>query len=305
MKEKILGFLTLVQIYSVVTSVMPFLLGALFVATYYQMFNWGYSILLLVAEVFFHLAVNTHNQYVDYFHFKSDPKLFANSYNNTLVRHNITPRFAIITAYTLAGISGIIGIYLTVKTGWFLLLIGVLSFIVGYFYSGGKHSISYTPFGEFASGITMGYFITLITVYINIANTPQFENIFWLKTLLISLISIFAISNVMLANNIADLDEDLKINRKTIVAYIGVKNSMILWVASYVLGYLAIVASIILGYLPWYCLIFLVLTFPMVYKKTMEFVNKPDKATTFVNSIMNAQILLLAVMIGCVIDLFI
>ncbi len=304
MGKQIKEFFILTQIYSVVTSIMPVLLGIMFVGLYYKTINIGLSILLFIAVVLFHLAVNVHNQYVDYYKYKNQPDVFKNSVNNTLKINHISPRKTRWTTIILAGISALIGLYLFSQTGWFILLIGIISFAIGYLYSGGIKSISYTPFGELVSGLTMGYNITLLAVYINLENTPQFAWNFILKTALVSLIAVFAISNIMLANNISDAKEDLTVGRKTIVAYLGQKKSLRVWVLSYVLGYLAIIVSVLLGYLPWYCFLILVLTMPLIIKNSVGFVKNPSKVLTFVNSVKNAQILLISVLIGGLISLF-
>lgn len=148
------------------------------------------------------------------------------------------------------------------------------------------------------SGLTMGYNITLLAVYVNFYNDLNFEWSFIWKTALVSLVAVFAISNIMLANNISDASEDLKVGRKTLVAYLGQEKSKLVWVVSYFVGYLAVLSSVVLGYLPWYCLAFLVVTSPLVVINSIKFIKKPSKALTFVNSVKNAQILLVSVLVG-------
>ncbi|AUI72381.1 1,4-dihydroxy-2-naphthoate polyprenyltransferase [Companilactobacillus alimentarius] len=291
-------FFDLTKIYSAVTSVMPTLLGFMFVGVYYRDFNLGLSILLFIAVVLFHLAVNVHNQYVDYYKYQKQPDVFKNSVNNTLNRRQISPQLAFKTMSALAIISAIIGLYLVFQTGFFILVVGLISFAIGYLYSGGRKSIAYSPFGEVVSGLTMGYNITLLAVYVNFYNDLNFEWSFIWKTALVSLVAVFAISNIMLANNISDASEDLKVGRKTLVAYLGQEKSKLVWVVSYFVGYLAVLSSVVLGYLPWYCLAFLVVTSPLVVINSIKFIKKPSKALTFVNSVKNAQILLVSVLVG-------
>lgn len=297
-------FFILTQIYSVVTSIMPALLGMMFVGLYYGEFKLGLSLWLFVAVVLFHLAVNVHNQYVDYYKYKSQPTVFKNSVNNTLKVNHISPRHAQVLTIVLTLISALIGLYLVFKTGFFVLVIGIISFLIGYLYSGGFKSISYSPFGELVSGLTMGYNITLLAVFVNLEGTSAFEWNFILKTALVSLVAVFAISNIMLANNISDAKEDKKVGRRTIVAYLGQKKSLLVWIISYILGYVAVLLSVILGYLPVYCLVVLIVTMPLVILNSVKFVKKPSKVVTFVNSVKNAQILLISVIIGGIISLF-
>ena len=211
-------FAALVQAQTTVISALPYLLGCAFTYFYYRHFNLGDTILLFIAVISFHLAVNGHNQYTDYQRFTTSGSV---SENNIIAKFKIALPWARLIIGSLVLISAIIGIYLTIKAGWPLLLIGILSFIIGYAYSGGHHPILKTPLGEPASGITMGYNITLLAIYINIYNSHQFDPFFWLTGLLVSLPAILVISNVMLGNNICDRKEDVQIGKRTLVYYIG------------------------------------------------------------------------------------
>lgn len=283
-------FAALVQAQTTVISALPYLLGCVFTYFYYRHFNLGDTVLLFVAVICFHLAVNGHNQYTDYRRFTASGSA---SKNNIIARFKIPLPWARWIIGSLVLISAIIGIYLTIKTGWFLLLIGILSFIIGYAYSGGHHPILKTPLGEPASGITMGYNITLLAIYINIYNSPRFDPFFWLKGLLISLPAILVISNVMLGNNICDRDEDVRIGKRTLVYYIGRPASMKVLVSCYVLSYVAIVVAIAFRYLPGFVL-FSLLTIPFVYRRIKAFIRQPDKMTTFFNILISLQLILIS-----------
>ena len=282
----------LLQAQTFVISLLPFLIGLTFAIFYYRQVNWGGSLLLLIAVVAFHFAVNGHNQYTDYRRFEKDTRV-THSQNNIIARYHIDLKWARLVIGSLTGLATIIGIYLTIKTGWILLLIGCLSFIVGYSYSGGHHPILKTPLGEPASGITMGYNITLLGIYINIYNAPHFDPWFWLKGLLVALPAILVISNVMLANNTCDRDEDVVIGKRTLVYYIGRNAALKLLLACYASAYIAIILTVLAKYLPFWTLGSL-LTIPIVWQRSVIFVHDPQKATTFFNVIINLQLILVS-----------
>ncbi|MBB1062534.1 prenyltransferase [Limosilactobacillus fastidiosus] len=293
-------FAALVQAQTTVISALPYLLGCAFTYFYYRHFNLGDTILLFIAVISFHLAVNGHNQYTDYQRFTSSGSV---SENNIIAKFKIALPWARLIIGSLVLISAIIGIYLTIKAGWPLLLIGILSFIIGYAYSGGHHPILKTPLGEPASGITMGYNITLLAIYINIYNSPHFDPFFWLTGLLVSLPAILVISNVMLGNNICDRKEDVQIGKRTLVYYIGRPAAMKVLVSCYALSYIAIIAAVILRLLPVFTLLSL-LTIPLVYRRIKVFVNRPDKMTTFFNILISLQLILISEIIFTVIGIF-
>ena len=292
-------FNALVQIQTIIISALPYIIGSLMASYYYHHFNLSYCLWLFLAVISFHLAVNGHNQYTDYLRYK---KNHVTSYNNILEKFNISRNWARNVIILLTLVSATIGIILSFKVGWIILLIGFFSYLIGYCYSGGPYPILKTPFGEPASGITMGYNITLLGIYVNIYNIHPFDSFFWAKAIIVACPAIFVIANVMLANNICDVEEDVKIGRKTLPFYIGRKNALIVLCTYYVLAYIFLILSIVLHYLPTLALGGL-LTIPLVYRSTRTFVKDPHKETTFKGILMNVLLVLVSEIIFSLIGL--
>ena len=292
-------FNALVQIQTIIISALPYIIGSLMASYYYHHFNLVYWLWLFIAVISFHLAVNGHNQYTDYLRYK---KNHVTSYNNILEKFDISRKWARNVIILLILVSATIGIILSFKVGWIILLIGFFSYLIGYCYSGGPYPILKTPFGEPASGITMGYNITLLGLYINIYNIHPFDDFFWAKAIIVACPAIFVIANVMLANNICDMEEDVKIGRKTLPYYIGHRNALSVLCIYYVLAYLFLILSIVLHYLPTLALCSL-LTIPLVYHSTRTFVTDPHKETTFKGILMNVLLVLVSEIIFSLIGL--
>lgn len=292
-------FNALVQIQTIIISALPYIIGSLMASYYYHHFNLSYCLWLFLAVISFHLAVNGHNQYTDYLRYK---KNHVTSYNNILEKFNISQKWARNVIILLTLVSATIGIILSFKVGWIILLIGFFSYLIGYCYSGGPYPILKTPFGEPASGITMGYNITLLGIYVNIYNIHPFDSFFWAKAIIVACPAIFVIANVMLANNICDVEEDVKIGRKTLPFYIGRKNALIVLCIYYALAYIFLILSVVLHYLPTLALGGL-LTIPLVYRSTKTFVKDPHKETTFKGILMNVLLVLVSEIIFSLIGL--
>lgn len=292
-------FNALVQIQTIIISALPYIIGSLMASYYYHHFNLSYCLWLFLAVISFHLAVNGHNQYTDYLRYK---KNHVTSYNNILEKFNISRKWARNVIILLTLVSATIGIILSFKVGWIILLIGFFSYLIGYCYSGGPYPILKTPFGEPASGITMGYNITLLGIYVNIYNIHPFDSFFWAKAIIVACPAIFVIANVMLANNICDVEEDVKIGRKTLPFHIGRKNALIVLCIYYVLAYIFLILSVVLHYLPTLALGGL-LTIPLVYRSTRTFVKDPHKETTFKGILTNVLLVLVSEIIFSLIGL--
>lgn len=292
-------FKALVQIQTIIISALPYIIGSVMASYYYHNFNLVYSLWLFLAVICFHLAVNGHNQYTDYARYKQN---HITSYNNILEKFNITKSWARKIIIILTLISAIIGITLSIKVGWIILLIGILSYLIGYCYSGGPYPILKTPFGEPASGITMGYNITFLGLYINMYNVHPFDNFFWAKAIIVAGPAIFVIANVMLANNICDVAEDVKIGRKTLPYYTGRKTALTILCGYYVLAYIFLILGIVLKYLPVITLGSL-LTIPLVYHTTKTFVKNPHKESTFTGILVNVLLVLISEIIFSLVGL--
>ena len=101
----------------------------------------------------------------------------------------------------------------------------------------------------------------------------------------------------MLANNTCDYDADIKVNRHTFVSYVGKQGALKVYATYYVLGYLLLLAAIILRYLPIEMLV-VFLTIPVIMKNTKKFFAVQVKKETFILTIKNDVTLLVSSLIG-------
>jgi len=287
-------FLEFVEIKSLIASVLPFVLGSLYAVYNYHQVHLGYLILFFIASSLFHMATNANDNYQDFLH---APRDAANQEfledTNVVGANQISIKQARTLTFGLGGISLILGLWLVTQTGLPLLWMGLYSYAVGYFYAGGPKPISSGPFGEFFSGFTMGFMIFWISVYIN---TYDVAPITWQSTLnvLVSAgLAIFAISNIMLANNICDMDEDIALGRHTIVSYFGKRVMLQVFAWSYIVGYICLMVAVWIGVLPKLSLLTLLSVIP-VLKNTRQFMHKQVKRETFILAIKNASIICLS-----------
>lgn len=289
-------FLKLVEIQTKIASLFPFLIGLLFVIYRYECFNLTNTIIFFVAMLLFDLTTTAINNYMDY------QKASSDAYRN---KHNIIGQAKIpislvrVIIFSMLIISTGLGLWLVYRTDLFVLLIGMLCFGIGIFYTFGPIPLSRMPLGEVFSGLTMGFGIVFLTVYVNAydqgivslfldGTTVQFEAdlVKLIEILLISLPSVLTISNLMLANNICDLDDDIKNFRFTLPYYIGKRNAIRLFNLIYILVFIILLIVVLLDLLPITLLAALFIAYP-VYKNVSKFNKKQLKAETFSVSVKN------------------
>ncbi|WP_338210190.1 1,4-dihydroxy-2-naphthoate polyprenyltransferase [Lactiplantibacillus paraxiangfangensis] len=292
MKPKV--FLEFVEIKSLIASVLPFVLGTLYAVYNYHQVHLGYLILFFIASSLFHMATNANDNYQDFLHAprNADNQEFLEA-TNVVGVNQISIRQARAITFGLGGLSLILGLWLVTRTGLPLLWMGIYSYAVGYFYAGGPKPISSGPFGEFFSGFTMGFMIFWIAVFINTYDKVAITATNTLEVLIASGIAIFAISNIMLANNICDMDEDIALGRHTILYYLGKPVMLQVFAWSYIVGYVCLMVAVWMGVLPKLSLLTLLSVIP-VLKNTRLFLKKQVKTETFILAIKNATIICLS-----------
>ncbi|MCM6795799.1 1,4-dihydroxy-2-naphthoate polyprenyltransferase [Levilactobacillus brevis] len=289
-------FLELVEIKAKIASVWPFLLGVIFVQANYGQLNWGLTGLFFIAMLLFNMAVDINDNYQDYTKAGSQAAEWKKN-TNVIGVNGLSVKGIFTLMATMAGVAGVIGLYLVWQTGWPLLVMGIFCFLVGYLYAGGPRPLSGTPTGEFFAGFTMGYMIMLITVYLNLYQTGNFTGSLLLRVLLASGIAVMAIAALLLANNICDAQEDLDLNRTTIVYYLGVNGSLWLFASFYVIGYGSLIASVWLGDLPRWSLLALV-SVPLIYRNVRGLFQKQVKKETFILAVRSLGILALTTVLA-------
>ncbi|MBM7543193.1 1,4-dihydroxy-2-naphthoate octaprenyltransferase [Amphibacillus cookii] len=300
MKLTISAFLKLVEIQTKIASLFPFLIGLLFVIYRYQSFSIVNTAIFFVAMLTFDLTTTAINNYMDYRKASSDQ---YRETRNIIGQAQIPERIVVIAIFVMLTLAVGLGLWLVIRTDLFVLLIGMLCFAIGIFYTFGPIPLSRMPLGEVFSGVTMGFGIVFLAVYVN-AFDQGIVHLGWegrmvhfqadlyllLEILLVSIPSIFTIANLMLANNICDLDEDIANSRFTLPYYIGKDNAVVLFNGLYYMSFLALVIAVSLGLLPAVLLLVLLMIYP-VYKQIQQFNNKQVKAETFVVAIKNLVLL--------------
>jgi 1,4-dihydroxy-2-naphthoate polyprenyltransferase len=307
------NFLKYVEIQTKAASVLPFLLGTLYSIYRYKSFYYINFIIMFISLISFDMATTAINNYVDYK--KSHSREVQDfSKDNGTVKEGINETTAIAIIFILLTIAIMFGLMLTYKTSVMVVIIGVLAFAAGIFYTFGPIPISRMPLGEIFSGFFMGFVIMFLSIYIQTYNLNIIEllysngilslkmNIFeCINIFLIAIPAIAGIANIMLANNICDVEEDIINKRFTLPYYWGKKNSLRLFNFLYYIGYLDIILLVVIRVVPT-ALLLVLITFIPVNKAIKKFNKTQVKEETFVLSvknfvIMNGSLIILIAMV--------
>ena len=314
------SFLKLVEIQTKVASVIPYLLGTFYALYRYDNFNIKNAIIMFLSMIIFDMTTTAINNYMDYA--KAIKKEgYGYETHNAIVSYNLNPKFVRLIIFIMLVIAAALGILLVKNTNIIVLLIGVISFIIGITYSFGPIPISRTPFGEIFSSLAMGFVITFLSIYIHVFDTGiltinfsnlsnvsiNFNIIDLINIFIVSLSPIMGIANIMLANNICDIDDDIENKRYTLPIYIGKENALKLFRYLYYIGFISIVIGVLTRVLPVISIVTL-LVLKLVQENINKFNKLQTKKDTFVLAVKNFVVInlvyVLTILGGVILNLF-
>ena len=292
------SFLRLVELPTKVASVIPFMIGTVYSIYTYDRFNFLNFILMFLSLISIDMVTTAINNYVDY---KKAIKTQGFNYeeHNAIVAFGLKESTVLFTIFTLLASGIIFGILLFINTNIVILILGAVSFGIGILYSFGPVPISRTPLGELASGLTMGLIITFLAAYIHVFNdgllnfslsqgnlliTMNLTGI--ISILFVALPSVAGIANIMLANNLCDMEDDIVNRRYTLPIYIGRERGLSLFKWLYYISYIVIIILILLGIEPVTSVLILLTLIP-VNKNIKSFLQLQTKKDTFILALKN------------------
>lgn len=292
------SFFKLVEIQTKIASVTPFFLGITYTLYRFETIRLLPVLFFLLSMLAFDMFTTCLNNYMDW---KRAQKKSGFNYesHNAIVKYSLSEKTVILTLILLFLFAAIFGILTFINADLTVLILGGLSFMIGILYSAGPLPISRTPLGEIFSGFFMGFIIPFLLIYLSVYDqTPLLLNIGpeiltltikWSVILPVALVCVptmLCIANIMLANNICDVEDDIENKRFTLPIMIGRPKALLLYDALYLLCLLDIILCVVLGYLPLLSLITLV-SFIKVAQNLKAFHRLQTKKDTFALAVMN------------------
>lgn len=270
------------------TSLFPAFMGTLYAWYNYGTFRLIFSLLGLLTVVLFQLAISIRDNYLDYF--VAENKKTGNVQEMVVGKETIPLKNVRFAYYITGAAAFILCLFLIFQTSLVLLYIGLGAMLIGVLYTFGPLPISSTPFGDFFIGLTYGFCIFAAMIYVNAFDVISFNWLALGQLIVASIPTAITVMAISLANNICDLEEDVEDGRFTLPYHLGVEKALIIFKHFYSAGYLAIVFSVAFGSFPRLVALTL-LTYPYILKNIRIFMNKQDKKTTFLTTIVNSFVI--------------
>ena len=232
-------------------AIAPVLIGTSLINSDGKDINWINALLALGVGLLLQIAVNYSNDYSDGIRGTDEARVGPIRLVASGLKSAGAVKNAAIISYLLASICGL---FLSIRTSPYLILIGALAIVAGWKYTGGKKPYGYQGFGEISVFIFFGLVATMGSYF------AQSQEISW-KAFLLA-IPMGALSCTILGlNNLRDRPKDEAVGKKTLAVRLGDAKARLLLILFLLFSFTAAVAASVIT--PW-ALIVLV-TAPLYY----------------------------------------
>jgi 1,4-dihydroxy-2-naphthoate octaprenyltransferase len=188
--------------------------------------NWVNALLALIVSLALQISVNYANDYSDGVRGTDSNRVGP----IRLVGSGLASAKSVKQAMFISfGIAALAGLILALQTSYWLLLVGAISIMAAWGYTGGKKPYGYFGFGEVSVFLFFGVVATVGSYYI------QTQKISGQSVLLSIPVGALACA-ILVMNNLRDLPLDAQVGKRTFSVRIGDKNTRYFYVALLVLA---------------------------------------------------------------------
>ncbi|WP_298339618.1 1,4-dihydroxy-2-naphthoate polyprenyltransferase [Ferrimicrobium sp.] len=125
-----------------------------------------------------------------------------------------SPKAVRLAAVIAFGVAGVAGVVICAMVSWWLLLVGAVSIVAAWLYTGGKHPYGYYGFGEVFVFIFFGLVATLGAYYVQVlAVSPA--------AIAVAVGFGSFITAILVANNLRDIPGDTQSGKRTLAVRMG------------------------------------------------------------------------------------
>ena len=241
MRESLGIWLQAVRPFTLSAAVVPVLVGSTLAAES-GAFRAFLFVLVLIGSVLVQCGTNLTDEYAD--HDTDSARHKVQAPYKVIARGLLTPGTVLRGALTCFGLAALIGVYLVTRTGWPLAVVCLASVGVAYCYSAGPLPLGNVALGEPLVFIFMGPVMVLGSFYV------QTQTVNWAAVWL-SLPVACLVTDILIANNLRDAEEDNLSGKTTLVHLWGRQPVALLYCALLLIAFASLAALVLAGLGSW------------------------------------------------------
>ena len=173
--------------------------------------NWWRVVLAGVVSLMLQVGVNYANDYSDGIRGTDDVRVGPARLVGGGLASAKSVRVAALVSFLVAAVAGLV---LAIVTSWWLLLVGALSILAGWFYTGGKHPYGYMGFGELFVFVFFGLVATVGSTYVIVESIPALA---WQMGVAVGALA----CALLVTNNLRDIPTDQMVGKRTLAVRLG------------------------------------------------------------------------------------
>jgi len=213
-------------------AISPVLIGT----SYAEQITWINAALALIVALFLQIAVNYANDYSDGIKGADQNRIGPIRLVASGLASAVAVRNAAYISFLIAAIAGSI---LSFKTSMWLFIIGGISILAAWGYTGGKKPYGYIGFGELSVFVFFGLVATIGSYYI------QSEELNWQIFLLSIPVGCLSCA-VLVINNLRDLSNDKLVGKRTLAVLLGDKKTRNFYIVLLVISQLVSISAAVI-----------------------------------------------------------
>ncbi len=220
-------------------AISPVLVGTALIRRDHHSINFLNAILALLVSLLLQIAVNYSNDYSDGIRGTDNNRVGP----VRLVASGLASAQAVKrAAFICFAFASLFGAILAIRVSWWLVLVGLLSILAAWNYTGGERPYGYSGLGEISVFLFFGLVATVGSYVV------QSHRISW-QSVLVS-IPVGALSCSLLAiNNLRDLPKDALVGKRTVAVRLGDKRARTMFIALLLLAHVAAALAALIT--PW------------------------------------------------------
>ncbi len=213
-------------------AISPVLIGT----SYAEQITWINAALALIVALFLQIAVNYANDYSDGIKGTDQNRIGPIRLVASGLASAVAVRNAAYISFLIAAIAGSI---LSFNISMWLFIIGGISILAAWGYTGGKKPYGYIGFGELSVFVFFGLVATIGSYYI------QSEELNWQIFLLSIPVGCLSCA-VLVINNLRDLSNDKLVGKRTLAVILGDKKTRNFYIVLLVISQLVSISAAVI-----------------------------------------------------------